>query len=139
MNDCQFFSQHELADKETGIVQLAPGANQYPGFASRIDAIRRAWGSQMIVNSCCRTKERNERIGGSPRSLHVYDFPFHPTGGTAAIDFRLFDNEALNEKFKQLALMMYFSVADEAGCLHIDDRTLLLGMPQQRFTYVTKG
>lgn len=140
MSDYQliYFKPEELADKETGIVKLAPGNMQYPGFGPRIDAIRRAWGGPLVVNSCCRTKERNERIGGHPKSLHVYDHPFHPTGGAAAIDFRLFPTEDENEMFKQLAMKMGFSVGDEAGTIHCDDRTMLLGMPQVRFTYHTK-
>jgi len=133
-----FFSAKELADKETGIVRLAPAQNAYIGFAARLDAIRRAWGRPLHVNSCCRSKERNARIGGHPRSLHVYDEPYHPTGGTCAVDFRLFPTEYENEKFKKLAMFMHFSVADEAGCIHLDDRTMVLGMPQLRFKYVTR-
>jgi len=134
----QYFKDSELADKETGMILLAPGNNQYPGFAARIDAIRRAWGNPLIVNSCCRSKAHNEQIGGHYRSLHVYDFPYHQTGGTAAIDFRLFSTKEENDKFKDLAYSMHFSVGDEIGCIHIDDRTLLLGLPQCRFQYTAK-
>ena len=134
----QYFKDSELCDKITGIVKLAPERNMYPGFADRIDAIRRAWGKPLIVNSCCRSAEHNAKIGGHPRSLHVYDKPFHPTEGTCAIDFRLFPTPEENEALKQLAMKMYFSVGDESGCIHIDDRFLLLGLPQQRFSYETK-
>ena len=141
---CQYFSVKELADRETGICQLAPAQNAYIGFAARIDGLRRAWGKQkpeyaaLYVNSCCRSKRRNTRIGGHPRSLHVYDEPFHNTGGAAAIDFRLFNDPAVTEEFKKLAIFMNFSVGDEQSCIHIDDRTALLGLPQQRFKYETK-
>lgn len=137
----KYFTEKELADKETGICKLSPPSNNYPGFAERLDAIRRAWGGPLVVNSCCRSKERNDRpkseggVGGHPRSLHVYDAPFHPTGGTCAVDFRLFPTEELNDKFKRLAMLMKFSVGDEKGCIHLDDRTMVLGLPQQRFKW----
>jgi len=125
----KYFTDKELAAKDTGIVKLAEG------FGERIDALRSAWGSPLIVNSCCRTKAHNDEIGGSPKSLHVYDFPYHPTGGTCAIDFRKFDDPAVEEKFKALAMHMGFSVGDEAGCVHVDDRTRVLGLEQKRFTW----
>ena len=125
----RYFTDKELAAVDTGIVKLAIG------FGARIDNLRMAWGSPLVVNSCCRTAEHNKAIGGHPRSLHVYDFPYHPTGGTCAIDFHLFHTEELNEKFKKIAYHMGFSVGDESGCIHIDDRTHMLGMPQKRFTW----
>lgn len=125
----KFFSYKELATRDTGICALAAG------FLDRIDALRVAWGGPLTVNSCCRTASYNKAIGGHPKSLHVCDTPFHPTGGSCAIDFRLMDSVS-NERLKKLAISMGFSVGDEAGTIHIDDRTRVLGLPQQRFNYV---
>lgn len=133
----KYFKDSELADKATGIVQLAPACASYPGFGARIDALRQAWGKPLIVNSCCRSKAHNAKVGGHPRSLHVYDFPYHDTGGAAAIDFKLMKTPEETEQFKRLAYSMLFSVGDEAGCIHCDDRTLLLNMIQARFSYTT--
>lgn len=128
----KYFTEKELADKETGICKLAKG------YGERIDQLRAAWGGPLVVNSCCRSAKRNKAIGGHPKSLHVYDEPFHPTGGSCATDFRRFPTEEENEKFVKLALHLGFSVALEAGCIHVDDRTRVLGLPQKRFTYVTR-
>lgn len=128
----KYFTEDELAAKDTGICQLADG------FGDRLDDLREAWGSPLIVNSCCRTKAHNAAIGGSPHSLHVYDEPYHPTGGSCACDFRLFPTEEKNEKFKQLATSLGFSIGDERGCIHVDDRTRVLGDKQVRFTWITK-
>lgn len=125
----KYFSNAELADKETGIVKLAFG------FGDRIDSLREAWEKPLLVNSCCRTADRNKRIGGHPQSLHVYDYPFHRTGGSCAIDFSLMKTNEEMEQFKQLALDMGFSVGDERNCIHIDDRTRVIGLPQKRFFY----
>lgn len=125
----KYFTESELAAKDTGICKLADG------FADRLDALREAWGSPLTVNSCCRTKAHNAAIGGSPKSLHVYDEPFHPTGGSCACDFKLFPTKGESEKFVQLALDMGFSVALERGCIHVDCRTMVLGLPQIRFVW----
>lgn len=133
----KYFTESELADKETGICRLAPATDTYPGFGVRMDALREAWGGPLVVNSCCRSKARNEQVGGHYRSLHVYDFPYHPTGGSCAVDFRLFPTEAENNAFKDLAYSMQFSIGNESGCIHVDDRKPLLGMQQTRFIYTT--
>lgn len=128
----RYFSDKELAARDTGVVKLAPG------FGDRIDALREAWGKPLVVNSCCRTAAHNAAIGGHPNSLHVYDNPAHDTEGTCAIDFRLMATPEECEQFKELALSMEFSVGDESSCIHVDDRTRVLGLPQKRFSYEAK-
>jgi hypothetical protein len=125
----KYFTEKELAAKDTGICKLSAG------FGDRMDALREEWGKPLIVNSCCRTKQHNKAIGGSPKSLHVYDEPYHPTGGTCACDFRLMPTTEENEKFAHLALDMGFSVSYEKGCIHVDDRTRVLGIPKIRFIW----
>lgn len=127
----QYFKPHELWDRETKVVLLAPGNKDgYIGFGKRIDALREEWGKPLAVNSCCRSAARNARVGGHPRSLHVYDKPFHPTGGTAAIDF-----SETSEEFRLLAWSLGFSLGINRSFTHCDDRYPLLGMPQAEFRY----
>lgn len=122
----KYFTDAELAAKDTGIVKLADE------FGERLDALREAWGKPLIVNSCCRTAKHNAEIGGHPKSLHVYDKPFHRTGGTCACDFRRMEDE---DDFKKLAFSMGFSIGNESSCVHVDDRTRVLGLPQAQFSY----
>lgn len=131
MTPLRWFAPHELWDRETRVVKLAPGNKDgYIGFGKRLDALREAWGRPLAVNSCCRSAARNARLKGHPRSLHVYDFPYHPTGGTAAIDFA-----ERSEEFRALAWSMGFSLGLHPHFTHCDDRFPLLGLPQTRFTY----
>lgn len=124
----KYFTEKELAAKDTGICKLAIG------FGDRLDALREAYGKPLIVNCGCRTVAHNIAIGGHPKSLHVYDYPAHPTGGCCAVDFKLMADEE-NVILKYLAMQLGFSVGDENHCIHIDDRTRVLGLPQQRFTW----
>lgn len=74
------FSRTELASSDTGEMKLATG------FDNLLIELRLAFGSPMVVNSCCRTRAHNTKVGGNPRSLHMMDNPVHPIDGTAAID-----------------------------------------------------
>lgn len=62
------------------------GAVLAHGFENALIALRVAFNNPMTVTSCCRCEAHNSNVGGHPKSLHVYDFPAHPTAGTAAID-----------------------------------------------------
>lgn len=124
----KYFTEQEMAAKDTGVCKLADG------FGDRIDALREAYGKPLIVNCGCRTATHNTAIGGHPSSLHVYDYPVHPTGGCCAVDLKLMSDEE-NVILKDLAMQMGFSVGDENHCIHIDDRTRVCGLPQQRFTW----
>lgn len=127
----KYFTFRELMCKATEIVQLSPKRSDYPGFGARIDALREAWGKPLTVNSCCRSAAHNAKIGGHPRSLHVYDYPEHPTGGTCAIDIR-----ETSEAFRKLALDLGFSVGRANTFTHIDDRTKVLALPQVEYKYL---
>lgn len=65
-----FFSRNELQDPDTHEVHLAPG------FGDKVVELRLTYGRPMIVNSCCRSHQYNQQIGGHHRSLHVWDEPF---------------------------------------------------------------
>lgn len=124
----KYFRHAELACRKSGVVKLAEG------FGNRIDDVREAWGKVLKVNSCCRSAGHNKAVGGHLKSLHVYDIPMHPTGGTCAIDFAFADGKEKGE-FVKLAWSMGFSVGVNKGFIHIDDRTRVLGMNQALFAY----
>ena len=134
----KYFKHSELACKSTGKVVLCrPGYKRvgnmkmfYIGFGERMDELREKWGKPLIVTSVCRSAEHNKTVGGNPRSLHVYDFPHWPTGGTIAADFAETSNE-----FRELAYEMGFSIGLGKTFTHCDDRLLVLGLKQTTFNY----
>lgn len=125
------FTRQELACPETGEIRL----NSI--FARRLRMVRIELGFPMPVTSACRSKAYNTLIRGHPRSLHVYDEPYHPIEGCAAVDVAI---SHLN--LRQLSRLIWvakelsFSVGlNEAKFfMHLDGRTLI-GMPQKMFFY----
>ena len=109
------FTFHELMCKGTGKMELAPG------FANKLIELRETWDKPMIVNSCCRSFVHNAKIGGNPKSLHVYDTPFWPTGGTCAIDIAMKDS-IQRAALVKLALEMGWWVGINATFVHLDRR-----------------
>lgn len=134
----KYFSHKELACKKTGCAVLSPARHIkhgsakifYIGFGQRMDELREAWGKPLNVNSVCRSEAHNKAVGGNPRSLHVYDHPFWPTGGTIAADFT-----EISPEFRELAYEMGFSLGLGKTFTHCDDRLAVLGMPQTTFNY----
>lgn len=122
------FTHAELACRATGVVKLAPG------FPEHLVALRLAWARPMIVNSCCRSRAHNAAEKGHPNSLHVYDAPHWPTGGTAAVDFRVTDGGVARE-LAILAFNLGWSVGvPKAGFLHLDRREIA-GLQPALFGY----
>jgi len=111
------FAHAELADPETGEAVFAAG------FLDQLERLRLRFGRPMQVTSACRSAERNARIGGHPRSLHVYDRPHHDVGGCAAIDIAAGDG-AYKRELAYLALDMGWSVGVSRSFLHLDRRDL---------------
>ncbi len=108
-----FFTHTELRCPNTRTGRLAPG------FAEELANLRLWYDKPMIVNSCCRSREYSRSIGGHPRSLHVWDNPWHPTGGTCAIDIA-----GVDPKLIELALKEGWSVGVYSGFTHLDRRDL---------------
>lgn len=121
------FSHEELACRATGVVKLAPG------FAEALATLRMTFGRPMTVNSCCRSAAHNRAVRGHPRSLHVYDEPHWPTGGTCAIDIRATD-PAYRILLTSLAIDQGWSVGVASGFIHLDRRDFA-GLPQNIFDY----
>lgn len=123
-----YFTEAELRCPVTRKVVLAPG------FGEKLVALREAWGRPMKVNSCCRCEQHNKFIGGHAHSLHVYDKPYHPTGGTAAIDISipLAQDKA---ELAYLALGRGWSVGVARTFLHLDRRVDYTALPQALYNY----
>lgn len=124
-----FFTHKELMCKDTHTVKLADG------FKDKLNYLRAQFNRPMVVNSCCRSKSHNEAIGGHPRSLHVYDAPYHPTGGCMAIDISI-KGWSIEEwaSFIDLAVRNGWSVGLNKSFIHID-RRVDINIKQAWFTY----
>lgn len=121
------FTFNELKCQGTSVVRLARG------FARALIELRQDLGLPMRVNSCCRSRDHNRVVGGHPNSLHVYDHPHHPTGGTCAIDIHCPDNEYA-WKLARLAMERGWSVGRGKTFVHLDRRRDF-GLTDGFFTY----
>lgn len=126
-----YFKDKELQCPLTKKVHLAYG------FGEKLDKLREAFGHSMIVNSCCRSFEYNNKIGGHEHSFHVYDVPYRDTGGACAIDIstRFMDN-FLREKLVFIACLQGWSIGLGDGFLHLDRRVDYTILPQTVFEYL---
>ena len=109
------FTEEELKCKGSGLLILASG------FDERLKNLRVNFGKPMIVNSCCRSKNHNQAVGGNARSLHVCDKPFWPTGGTCAIDISAKD-PIYRAELARVAMNMGWWVGVSDTFLHLDRR-----------------
>lgn len=114
-NGKTYFTENELKCKGSGGIRLAPG------FGEKLLDLRIAFDGPMIVTSCCRSKKYNAEVGGSRGSYHVYDEPFHDTGGTCAIDIATSDSR-YRARLIGLALSMGWSVGVNRTFVHLDRR-----------------
>ena len=121
------FTHEELMDPETGEVRLAEG------FAGALARLRLAYAKPMRVTSCCRSASHNIRVGGHPHSLHVYDEPWHPLAGAAAIDIAV-TNAADAWQLVRHALLEGWSIGVASWGVHLDRRDFA-GKPPGVFGY----
>ena len=128
MVDLRYFTEDELKCPDTGIVGLAKG------FGGALDALRESYGKPMVINSGCRSSKYNDSIGGHSRSLHVYDEPYHPTGGCCAVDVRMHDSGD-RAKFVEKALVHGWSVGVAKNFIHVDRRSDYINYPQVLYVY----
>ena len=127
MKNNKYFSHRELACKSTGVVRLAPH------FLDELIALREEYAKPMPVSSCCRSEAHNKHIGGHPRSLHVYNTPYHPTNGTCAIDITV-SNGFDKADIVRIALNRGWGVEVAKNFVHLDRRDFA-GLPQTIYPY----
>ena len=106
------------------------------GFGDDLIALRVAFNEPMALSSCCRCKNHNKAEGGHPRSLHVYDAPEWPTGGSCAVDVRTVGKpQSYRDKLVELAWSKGWAIGLANSFIHIDQRKRVLGFPQIIYTY----
>lgn len=128
----EFFADHELACKGSGVIKLDPR------FADALPALRREWSRPLSPTSVCRTPEHNAKVGGHPRSLHLTDNPVWPTIGTMGADIAWRSWPDMRKlAFARLAWKRGWSVGLHDGFCHIDRRgdLGLPNLPQNVFLY----
>lgn len=128
--DNPYFSEDELKCKGSGVLILARG------FLGELIALRKQWGSPLIVTSCCRTPTHNKKIGGHPSSLHLTENEKWNTEGTIAIDISMdsFKDDVDFQQFRLIALSFGWSVGIANTFVHLDKR-IHVGLPQHEWTY----
>lgn len=108
--DNPYFSRKELCCKLTGDLVLARR------FLDSLILLRRGWNQPMKVNSCCRSVEHNQAVGGSNNSRHLIT-----RDGTDAIDIAMIGG-ADKWAFVKLAMQHGWSVGVYKTFVHIDKR-----------------
>jgi uncharacterized protein YcbK (DUF882 family) len=105
-----------------------------PGFLNNLKKLRCDFNAPMIITSACRSATYNKQVGGSPRSFHVYDKPYWPTGGCAAIDVAV-RNPNQKTKLIGLALKQGWSIGVAKSFIHLDRRSDYTLLSQSVFGY----
>lgn len=67
---CKYFTPKEIACKGDGSLLIDTDA------LLKLDALRKAIGKPIIITSGYRSLEHNQRVGGSPRSQHMFGKAF---------------------------------------------------------------
>jgi hypothetical protein len=124
----EFFTDEEIMSPDTKEYVLAED------FGVALDDLRWQFGKPMILNSAARSEDYNAKIGGHPRSLHVYDNPVHPTGGCCAVDVKMTDSQE-RARLVMLALEHGWSVGVASSYIHLDLRTEYTDLPQVLYHY----
>lgn len=121
------FSRAELACRGTGELKLAEG------FIEALEALRETYGYPMVVTSCCRTVEHNQKVGGHPASLHLIGNPKWGVD-TCAIDIARPSGDRLH-RLISFALRQGWSVGLAKTFVHLDRRSFYLQLPPVFYTY----
>lgn len=112
----KFFTEEEL----TG------GVNSpifHDNFLYELYSLRNSFDQPMIVTSCARDPEYNEKIGGHPRSLHLTSNPHHPTNGCMAIDISTSGKSSeYKDSLENVAVKYGWSVGISDTFIHLDRR-----------------
>lgn len=134
----KYFSEDELKCKGSGGIRLSPFLFyqcDVNGIDNYVDALRHEFGFPIHLNSACRSAKYNEEIKGHKQSLHVYDKPYHNTGGCMAFDVNTKKMDGQQKyKFLSLAIKNGWSVGIANDFIHIDRRAAI-GLPLAMYTY----
>lgn len=109
------FRTHELRCKGSGGLKLA----SY--FPEKLIELRLKFNRKMQVLSCCRSKAYNQRIGGTPKSFHIYDDSPWDIDGSCAIDIKT-PSQSYKEALFKLAKDLAWSIGIYSNFLHLDRR-----------------
>jgi len=125
----RYFTNAELACKESGKLVLAPG------FGEWLDDIREQWGQPLKITSCCRSLVYNAKVGGRPNSYHIYNHPDRDFG-TCAADIAITAGME-RRAFIEMLLKNFddCSIGVNSKFIHIDRRTHYDGSGEVLFTY----
>jgi hypothetical protein len=123
-----YFTREELTCRSSGGLLLADG------FAEKLLILRTQFNKPMPLTSCCRSRDYNRKIGGSPNSFHIYDHPRHGFTGTCAIDIST-QNPTDKDDLMTLAWQLGWSVGVHKNFLHLDRRVDYTELQQAVFGY----
>jgi hypothetical protein len=95
------------------------------GFLDKLNEIRQALGSAMVINSACRCMKHNLAVGGKGKSFHlINEQGVTGLAGCCAVDVSTFMwPNSKREKFLKLARDGGWSVGVANSFIHIDRRT----------------
>lgn len=108
----------------------------HPGFLNEADNLRHKVGWPFILTSGIRSLEYNMKIGGSSRSLHIWDKPQRPyQRGCMAMDVAV-GHPSFKMAVSKIALEEGWSLGinDRKKFIHLD-RRVDLGENQAIFSY----
>ncbi len=119
------FRVSELACPLTGVIKTATNyfgdGGVKDNFIFDLEELRTVYDKPMIVNSCCRSLEHNNAVGGHVRSLHMFNNSAHGCD-TCAIDIDRPDGDDLAALIEH-ALSLGWSVGLANTFIHLDQRT----------------
>ena len=123
----QHFTVQELECPSTKVIKLEPG------FISDLEELRMLFDEPMIVTSCCRSLVHNQKIGGHPRSLHMFNNTFYGTD-TCAIDIKRPNSLQLHVLIS-CAVALEWSVGIADTFIHLDMRSKYTSLLPSVYTY----
>jgi len=114
----EYFTPRELACRGSGMVCLTPAALD---AIRRLDALRKAMGHPLIVNSAYRSPAHNRAVGGARQSKHMEGIAFDVS--MANVDPHRFEAEARRAGFSGIGLYPPQKPTGAKNFIHIDTRT----------------
>lgn len=115
----KLFSFNELACRSSQIYAF------HGNFLDELIKLRIVLNKPMSITSACRSLEHNTKIGGHPRSLHIYDKPIRENQkGGLAVDVKS-QGAGYNLQLIKCALDLGWSVGVAKTFIHLDRRDMV--------------